>query len=124
MPNISQHLWKCAWTTTSLRPQRGPNDSTSKILDMQNSHQAWKIHQFFQETSSNRDTGTSTLGNTILNRYPALNTHTHQGMENSNTEAFPCLNYYADATPQMETSRQRPGADSTPSGKDPTVTSS
>ena len=45
-------------------------------------------------------------------------------MENSNMEAFPCFNYYANAAPQMETSRQRPGADSTPSGKDPTVTSS
>ena len=70
------------------------------------------------------DTGTFTLGNTILNRYPALSTHTHQGIENSNKEAFPCSNYYADATPQMETSRQRPGADSTPSGKGTTVTSS
>ena len=70
------------------------------------------------------DTGTFTLGDTILNRYPALSTHTHQGMENPNTEAFPCFNFYADATPQMETSRQRPGADSTPSGKGTTVTSS
>ena len=70
------------------------------------------------------DTGTFTLENTILNRYPALSTHTHQGMENSKTEAFPCFNFYADATPQMETSRQRPGADSTPSGKDTPVTSS
>ena len=70
------------------------------------------------------DTGTFTLGNTILNRYPALSTYTHQGMENSNMEAFPCFNFYADATPQMETSRQRPGADSTPSGKDTIVTSS
>ena len=26
----SQHLWKCAWMTTSLRPQREFNDSTSK----------------------------------------------------------------------------------------------
>ena len=81
-------------------------------------------NQFQQGNEEIMDTGTSTLGNTILNRYPALSTHTHQGMENSNTEAFPCFNYYADATPQMETSRQRPGADSTPSGKDPTVTSS
>ena len=80
--------------------------------------------QFQQGNEKIMDTGTFTLGNTILNRYPALSTHTHQGMENSNTETFPCFNYYADATPQMETSRQRPGADSTPSGKDPTVTSS
>ena len=70
------------------------------------------------------DTGTFTLGNTILNRYPALSTHTHQGMENSNMEAFPSFNFYADATPQMETSRKGPRADSTPSGKDTTVTSS
>ena len=39
----------------TLRPQREPNDSTFKILGMQNSHQAWKIHQFFPETSSNRE---------------------------------------------------------------------
>ena len=50
-----QHLWKCAWMTTTPRPQREPNDSTFKILDMQNSHQAWKVHQSFQETSSNRE---------------------------------------------------------------------
>ena len=70
------------------------------------------------------DTGTFTLGNTILNRYPALSTHTHQGMESSDMEAFPSFNFYADATPQIETSRKGPGADSTPSGKDTTVTSS
>ena len=70
------------------------------------------------------DTGTFTLGNTILNRYPALSTHTHQGMESSNMEAFPSFNFYADATPEMETSRKGPRADSTPSGKDTTVTSS
>ena len=39
-------------------------------------------------------------------------------------EAFPSFNCYADATPQMETSRKGPGADSIPSGKDTTVTSS
>ena len=81
-------------------------------------------NQFHQGNEEIMDTGTFTLGNTILNRYPALSTHTHQGMKNSNMEAFPCFSYYADATRQMETSRQRPGADSTPSGKDPTVTSS
>ena len=70
------------------------------------------------------DTDTFTLGNTILNRYPAISTHTHQGMESSNMEAFPSFNFYAGATPQMETSRKGPGADSTPSGKDTTVTSS
>ena len=80
--------------------------------------------QFQQGNEKIMDTGTFTLGNTILNRYPALSTQTHQGMENSNMEAFPGFNYYADAAPQMETSRQRPGADSTPSGKGTTVTSS
>ena len=55
-------------------------------------------NQFQQGNEENMDTGTFTLGNTILNRYPALSTHTHQGMENSNTEAFPCFNHYADAT--------------------------
>ena len=80
--------------------------------------------QFQQGNEKIMDTGTFTLGNTILNRYPALSTHTHQGMENSNMEAFLCFNFYADATPQMETSRQKPGADSTPSGKGTTVTSS
>ena len=79
--------------------------------------------QFQQGNEKIMDTGTFTLGNTILNRYPALSTHTHQGMENSNMEAFLCFNFYADATPQMETSKQ-PGADSTPSGKGTTVTSS
>ena len=78
--------------------------------------------QFQEGNEKIMDTGTFTLGNTILNRYPALSTHTHQGMENSSMEAFPGFNYYADATPQMETSRQRP--DSTPSGKGTTVTSS
>ena len=81
-------------------------------------------NQSMPGNEKNMDTGTFTSGSTILNRYPALSTHTHQWMENSNTEAFPCFNHYADATPQMETSRQRPGTDSTPSGKDPTVTSS
>ena len=80
--------------------------------------------QFQQGNEKIMDTGTFTLGNTILNRYPALSTHTHQGMENSNMEAFPSFNFYADATPQMKTSRKGPRADSTPSGKDPTVTSS
>ena len=36
-------------------PQREPNDSIFKTLDMQNSHQAWKIHQSFQGNSSNRE---------------------------------------------------------------------
>ena len=52
MPDISQHTWKCAWMTTSLTPQKEPNNSISKTSDMQNSHQAWKMHQFSQGTSS------------------------------------------------------------------------
>ena len=81
-------------------------------------------NQFQQGNEKITDTGTFILGNTILNRYPALSTHTHHEMENSNMEAFPSFNFYADATPQMETSRKGPGADLTPSGKDITVTSS
>ena len=81
-------------------------------------------NQFQQGNEEIMDTGTFTLGNTILNRYPALSTHTYPGMENSNMEALSSFNFYADATPQMETSRKGPGADSTPSGKDTTVTSS
>ena len=65
------------------------------------------------------DTGTSTLGNTILNRYPALNTLTHQAtdykpgrvpqnfqrlkMEISNKEAFPDFYTNVEATLQMDT---------------------
>ena len=81
-------------------------------------------NQFQQGNEKIMDTGTFTLENTILNRYLALSTHTYQEMENSDMEAFPSFNYYADAAPQMETSRQKPGADSTPSGKDTIVTSS
>ena len=81
-------------------------------------------NQSQQGNEESMDTGTFTLGNTILNRYPVLSTHTHQGMESSNMEAFPSFNFYADATPQMETSRKGPGADSTPSEKGTTVTSS
>ena len=81
-------------------------------------------NQFQQGNEKIMDTGTFTLGNTILNRYPALSTHTHQGMVSSNMAAFPNFNFYADATPQMETSRKGPGADSTPSRKGTTVTSS
>ena len=42
------------------------------------------VNQFQQGNEKIMDTGTFTLGNTILNRYPALSTHTYQGMENSN----------------------------------------
>ena len=84
------------------------------------------------------NTGTFTLGNIILNRHPALSTLTHQAtepgrvqqnfqqlkMESSNMEALPCFNSNIETTPQMETSKKGPGADSIQNGKDTTVTSS
>ena len=95
-------------------------------------------NQFLQGKEKNMDTGTFTLGNIILNRYPALSTLTHQAtepgrvqqnfqqlkMESSNIVALPCFNSNAEATPQMETSKKGPGADSIQNGKDTTVTSS
>ena len=95
-------------------------------------------NQFMQGKEKSRDTGTFTLGNIILNRYPALSAHTHQAiepgrvqqnfqqlkMESSNMEALPCFNFSAETTPQMETSRKGPRADSIQNGKDTTVTSS
>ena len=54
MPDISQHTWKCAWMTSSLRPQREPNNSIFKTSAMQNSHQAWKTHHLSQRSSSCR----------------------------------------------------------------------
>ena len=94
--------------------------------------------QLLQGKEESMDTGTFTLGNIILNRYPALSTLTHQAtepgrvpqnfqqlkMESSNMEALPCFNSNAEATPQMETSRKGPGADSIHNGKGTTVTSS
>ena len=95
-------------------------------------------NQFLQGKEKNMDTGTFTLGNIILNRHPALSTFTHQAtepgrvqqnfqqlkMESSNMEALPCFNFNAETTPQMETSKKGPGADSIQNGKDTTVTSS
>ena len=95
-------------------------------------------NQFLQEKEKIMNTGTSTLGNIILNRYPVLSTLTHQAtepgrvqqnfqqlkMESSNVEALPCFNSNAETTPQMETSKKGPGADSIQNGKDTTVTSS
>ena len=95
-------------------------------------------NQFLQGREKIMDTGTFTLGNIILNRYPAPSTLTHQAtepgrvqqnfqqlkMESSNMEALPCFNYSAETTPQMETSKKGPGADSIQNGKDTTVTSS
>ena len=95
-------------------------------------------NQFLQGKEKNMDTGTFTLGNIILNRYPALSTLTHQAtepgrvqqnfqqlkMESSNMVALPCFNFNAEATTQMETSKKRPGADSIHNGKDIPVTSS
>ena len=66
-------------------------------------------NQFLQGKEKNMDTGTFTLGNIILNRYPALSTLTHQAtepgrvqqnfqqlkMESSNMEALPYFNYSA-----------------------------
>ena len=94
--------------------------------------------QFLQGREKNMDTGTFTLGNIILNRYPALSTLTHQAtepgrvqqnfqqlkMESSNMVALPCFNFNAEATTQMETSKKRPRADSIHNGKDIPVTSS
>ena len=95
-------------------------------------------NQFLQGKEKNVDTGTFTLGNIILNRYPVLSTLTHQATEpgrvqqnfqqlkikSSNMEAFPCFNSNAETTPQMKTSRKGPGADSIQNGKGTTVTSS
>ena len=95
-------------------------------------------NQFLQGKEENIGTGTFTLGNIIPNRHPALSTLTHQAtepgrvqqnfqqlkMESSNMEAPPCFNSNAEATPQMETSKKGPRADSTQNGKDTTVTSS
>ena len=88
-------------------------------------------NQFLQGEEKFKDTGTFTLENIILNRYPALSTLTHQAtepgrvqqnfqqqkMESSNMEALPCFNYSAETTPQMETSKKRLGADSIQNGK-------
>ena len=111
--------------TTEKTQQQPPQDiGHAEFPPGMESTPVFPGNQFQQGNEKIMDTGTFTLGNTILNRYSALSTHTHQEMENSNIEAFSCFNYYADATPQMETSRKGPGADSTLSGKDTTVTSS
>ena len=95
-------------------------------------------NQFLQGKEESMDKGTFTLGNIILNRYPALSTLTHQAtqpgrvqqnfqqleMESSDMEALPCSNSNVKANPQMETSRKGPGADSIQNGKGTTVTSS
>ena len=95
-------------------------------------------NQFMQGKEKDMDTGTFTLGNIILNKYPTLSTLTHQAtepgrvpqnfqqlkMESSNMEALPCFNYSAETTPQMETSRKGSRADSIQNGKGTTVTSS
>ena len=95
-------------------------------------------NQFLPGKEKNMDSGTFTLRNIILNRYPALSALTHQAtepgrvhqnfqqlkMESSNMEALPCFNSNAEATPQMQTSRKGPRADSIQNGKDTTVTSS
>ena len=112
-------------------------NETYTLPDMENTP-AFLGNQFLQGNEEIMDTGTFTLGNTILNRYPACSTPTKQAtepgrvqqdfqqlkMESSNMEAFPGFNFYADATPLMETSRKEPSADSTQNGKDTRVTSS
>ena len=90
-------------------------------------------NQFLQGKEKNMDTGTFTIENIILNRHPALSALTHPGrvqqnfqqlkMESSNM-ALPGFNFNAEATPQMETSKKGPGADSVQDGRDTTVTSS
>ena len=80
------------------------------------------------------DTGTFKIENIILNRHPALSALTHPGRvqqnfqqlktESSNMVALPCFNFNAEATPQMETSKKGPGADSVQDRRDTTVTSS
>ena len=97
-------------------------------------------NRFLQGKEKNMDSGAFTLGNIILNRHLALSALTHQAtdfkpgrvpqnfqqlkMESSKMEALPYFNYSAETTPQMETSKKGPGADSTQNGKDTTVTSS
>ena len=92
--------------------------------------------QLLQGKEESIDTGTFTLGNIILNRYPAFSTLTYQAtepgrvqqnfqqleMESSDMEALPYFNSNAEANPQMETSRKGPGADSIQNGKGTTVT--
>ena len=158
MPDISHHPWKYAWMTTPLRPQREPNNSIFKTKQLCSTHNilpdftfshaefppgmentpVFPGNQFLRGKEKNMDTGTFTLGNIILNRYPALSTLTHQAiepgrvqqnfqqlkMESSDMEALPCFDSNAEATQQMETSRKGLGADSTQNGKDTTVTSS
>ena len=111
--------------STSIFPgkQFQQGNETSILPDMENTP-VFPGNQSQQGNEKIMDTGRFTLGNTILNRYPALSTHTHHGMESSNMEAFPSFNFNADATPQMDTPRKGPRADSTPSGKDTTVISS
>ena len=107
------------------------------LLDMEKMS-VFPGNQFLKGKEKNMDTGTFTLGNIILNRYPALSALTHQAtepgrvpqnfqqlkMESSDMEAFPCFNFNAEATTQMETSKKGPGTDSIQNGKDTMVTSS
>ena len=86
--------------------------------------------QFLQGKEKFMDTGTFTLGTTILinflNRYSTLSALTHQAtdykpwrvqqnfqqlkMENSNMEAFPNFNTNVETTLQMDISKKGPGA--------------
>ena len=98
--------------------------------------------QFLQGKEKLMDTGTFTLGTTILinflNRYSALSTLTHQAtdykpgrvhqnfqqlkMENSNMEAFPHFNINAETMLQTDTSKKGPRANLIQKGKDIPVT--
>ena len=118
-------------TQTTERTQQHLQDKTSEqscpthsiLPDLTSSHAEFPPgmentpvfpgNQFLQGKEKNMDTGTSTLGNIILNRYPVLSTLTHQAtepgrvqqnfqqlkMESSDMEALPCFNYSAETTP-------------------------
>ena len=51
MPDISQHTWKCAWMTTSLRSQREPNNSIFETKPLNKAIQ----HTTFFQTSFPRE---------------------------------------------------------------------
>ena len=111
MPHISQHPWKCAWTTTSLSLQKTQHQHfQDKTPEQSCSTHSISLHsqkntvfshaefppdlesipiflgkQFLQGKEKFMDTGTFTLGIIILinflNRYSALSALTHQAMD-------------------------------------------
>ena len=72
-------------TTERTQRQHLQDIGHAEFLPGMESTPVFPGNQFQQGNEEIMDTGTFTLGNTILNRYPALSTHTHQGMKNSNT---------------------------------------